>query len=142
MDGQAITNLAQMATSVLLPHLPALANKASEGAAGELGKRALGGAWERARKLWDLLRPSMQSSPALERAVSRASRAPDDPDVVAALRLELSELIEAEPALRMQVAELLPGSSSTVVNVHGDRSVGIGGHAVSSNIQTGDVLPQ
>ncbi len=127
--------LAQQLVTFLTPFLPYLL-KAGERAAEEAGKKLGSDAWEKAKTLWGRLRGK-------ERVVHAAqdlAESPDDPDVQAALRLQLKKALEADQALVAEVARLWKEAEAAGVTViaSGDRSVAIGGSVSGSAIITGN----
>ena len=127
--------LAQQLVTFLTPFLPYLL-KAGERAAEEAGKKLGSDAWEKAKTLWGRLRGK-------ERVVHAAqdlAESADDPDVQAALRLQLKKALEADQALIAEVARLWKEAEAAGVTViaSGDRSVAIGGDVSGSIIITGD----
>jgi hypothetical protein len=135
---------------VIAPYLPSLAvvgaqvkAQATEAAtaAAEAGVRRYGAAaWERLQALWGTLRGRVTDTPAAHEAFDDAIATPDDPDALAALRMRIRKLLEADPDLALAVASWLDGvrSASTLVHAEGERSVAIGGGVQGSTIVTGD----
>jgi hypothetical protein len=99
-------------------------------------------AFERAKALWDKLRPKVEARPAALEAVQDAANHPDDEDALAALRLQLKKLLAEDPAFAQELADLLPrsGPAGQTVIASSDRSVAIGGSAIDTTIITGQVV--
>jgi hypothetical protein len=80
--------------------------------------------------------------PAAQEAARDLAAAPTDEDAQAALRVQLRKLLADDPALQQELSALLnasgQGTTTTNVNVSGDRSVGVGRDARGGTIITGD----
>lgn len=135
VDPQTITALAQSSFAALQPVLPWLAAKAAEGVAGEAGKKLFGTV---AEKIWRHISPRIQARPEAESALQDFLVDPGDADAQAALRLQIRKLLADDPSLATEVARILEGAKRTDGTVRGDRSVAVGGDAISSPITTGD----
>lgn len=121
----------------LAPFLPALLH-----GAGELAESVAGGAIdavsERARKLWERLWPSLQNRPGGTEAANDVAKAPDDPDMQAALRVHLRKLFEADPALAADVKAMLENrGTSTASADHGGVAVAGGQRASGGGVNVG-----
>ncbi|SEH02448.1 hypothetical protein SAMN05444920_126106 [Nonomuraea solani] len=109
----------------------AVLTKAQDVAADEtvgLGRRLLQRVWQRP-----------ESRAELESAVSDRVQAPDDDDSLAALRLQIKKALAADPALAMELADMLgpaTASPAMTVNAVGERAVAAGTN--TGIIQTGD----
>lgn len=130
-----IPALAEELVRVLSPALPFLL-KVGEKAAEEIGKRLGSGMLDRAREIWDRLR----GHPDVEKAAHDLASMPDDPDAQAALRLQLRKLLQDDPALAQELAQLREKAAAEVrtVSATADRSVATGGDVIGSVIVTGD----
>jgi hypothetical protein len=120
-----------------LPFLLTAGNTVSEMAAG----RTLTALERWAAKVWRRLRHDQApESTAVEIAAREVVQRPDDLDAVAALRLQLRKVLEADPELAGELAGLVEeGRRSGVLTVAaGDRSVAVGGDVTDSVIMTGD----
>jgi hypothetical protein len=99
------TELAQKTMEVLTPLLPSIATKASETLVAGAGK-----------SLFTWLSNEVKSKPAAA-TLDRAVAEPENPHRLAALRGEIEELAEKDPAFRQQLAERLksvaPGGAIT-----------------------------
>jgi hypothetical protein len=91
--------------------------------------------------VWRRLRqgPTPEST-AVEAAARDVVQRPDDLDAAAALRLQLRKLLEADPELAAELAELVEDGRRTGVltQAAGARSVAVGGDVADSVIVTGD----
>lgn len=126
----SIPALAATIVSTLGPSIPFIV-KGGEAAASELSKKAVG-------SLWDLFKPKVSSTPALATAVTGVERHPGDPDYLATLRVQIREVLEADPALVARVRPLFEDSStSSSVTVIGDRNI-TAGRDVSGSITLND----
>ncbi len=134
-----VTTLARDVVAFLAPFLPYLL-KAGEKAAEEAGKKLGGDAWERAKGLWDKLRPKVEAKPAAQEAVTDAAAEPQNEDAQVALRQQLKKILAEDEALAAEVARLWEEAKAAGVTViaSGDRSVAIGGDVSGSVIITGD----
>ncbi|NJP96725.1 hypothetical protein HCN51_46120 [Nonomuraea sp. FMUSA5-5] len=130
MDVSAVVPLLMpYASAAIAAYGSAVLTKAQDVAADEtigMGQRLLQRIWQR---------PESQAE--LESAVADRVQAPDDDDSLAALRLQIKKALAADPALAMELADMLgSATASMTVNAIGERAV-----AVRTNtgiIQTGD----
>ncbi|HEV3174275.1 MAG TPA: hypothetical protein VGZ32_28255 [Actinocrinis sp.] len=79
-----------------------------------LGRRLLQRVWHRAP------RPA-----AVESAVAELAEAPEDPDALGALRLQVRKVLAADPELLAEVAGMLPGRGAATAS--GEGAVALGG---------------
>ena len=89
-----------------LPFLVKAGDKALEAVGGKVGDAA----WERVRKIWGTLRPSVEAHPAAGEAVERAAASPDDPARRRALEDQLLAILSGDAALAERVAKLVAES--------------------------------
>ena len=104
-----IPTLSNEIGAYLLPFLPYLL-KAGEKAAEEAGKKFGAAAWEKAQAIWAKLRGKDE----VLKASKDAQAMPGDEDAQAALRLQLKKLLQADEALRAELAELWQETKRTV----------------------------
>ena len=135
--------LAQQLVSFMAPFLPYLlkgGKLAAKKAFETLGEQFSEESWEQAERLWNKLRPRVETKPAAREAAQDVAANPNDTDAQAALRLQLKKLLAEDSALAVEIARLLrqTGATGTVVTAMGNRSVAIGGDASGSTIITGD----
>lgn len=111
--------------ALLAPFLKRLAEQGGE--IVEAGVEKLGdAAWDLARRVWERLRPRVESKEAAREAVDDVARSPDDARARAALELQLQKLLAAAPELAADLKALLEeGEQSGIVATDG--SVVIGG---------------
>ena len=133
-------SLAHSLTTYLIPFLPYLV-KAGEGAAGETGKKLTGEAWDVAKALWAKLWPKVEAKPAALEAAKDAAASSDDPDLQAALRVQLNKLLTEDQTLAAEVEQLLAKTKTAGgSHVSADRgSVAYGDNARDNIAITGGV---
>lgn len=88
--------LAQSIMEIIAPALPYLiigGKKAAEEAAKKMGSDA----WEKAKTLWEKLTPRMKSR--AKEAARDVAASPDDPELRAALREQVKEILSDDPYL-------------------------------------------
>ncbi len=131
-----LTALAQNLVTFLTPFLPYLVDKVGDAVAEVAVEKSGEAAWDKAEALWGKLRGKRE----IEEAARDAAVMPDDPDVQAALRLQLKKLLASDETLAAEVAQLWQGAKAAGVTViaNGERSVAIGGDVTSSTIITGE----
>ena len=121
-------------TAALAPALPYLL-KGTEEAAKEAGKKLGSAAWEQCTKLWELLRPKVETSPTASKALERIVKEPERPAIQTAFQVELEDILAAEPQLLAQLAELLKSAGNTQTyhasNI-GDGAIAQGNGAVAA----------
>ena len=127
MDPTTLAAAVVTAVGPCLPRLLELGGKVADGAAEKAGELLLSGAY----KLWETLRAKFSQHPGLERAAQDLAHAPADPDLAAALRVQLRTLLAADPALAAELAALLQSSGGT----HIEQRVSGKGHIVSAGDQ-------
>ena len=89
------------------------------------------------RVLTRLLRQAARRAP-LEEAVTDLAANGQDPDTLAALRLQVRKILAAHPELVPELAGMLPPAPQTTASGH--RSVAIGGNNIGP-VTTGDHSP-
>jgi len=133
-----IATLAKEITLFLTPLLPYLL-KAGEKAAEEAGKKLGGDAWDRAKGLWDKLRPKVEAKPAAQEAVADVIAEPKDEDAQAALRQQLRKLLTEDDELAAEIGQewVKAQAAGTTIIASGDRAVAAQ-NITGSTIVTGD----
>jgi hypothetical protein len=104
------TTLAREVIRLLVPALPylqAVGSKALEGAGTKLGEEV----WARSKTLWGWLKERLLAQEDAKEAVADLVAKPDDAEASQALSYKLRKLFEKEPALAMQIAELVANSA-------------------------------
>lgn len=127
-------------TAFLAPFLPTLV-KAGEKVVAKAADAASDEAFKYAKALWERLKPGVEAKPAAQEAADEVAARPDDEDALAALRLQLRKLLEADAQLEGDVAAIWrQAEAANVVQVtaSGERSVAVGGDVTGSTIVTGD----
>jgi hypothetical protein len=112
---------------LLVPHLPALLNKAMEDVVGERAKKAVFGAVPAGVKaLWAKLLPKVETNAIAQGAASAVAADPTDEDSAMMLKLALKKVLEdiekSEPELLAQLKALMAEEkteASTIVTVDG-----------------------
>lgn len=119
-----ITTLAKEITLFLTPFLPYLL-KVSEKAAEEAGKKLGSDAWERAKGLWDRLRPKVEARPAAREAMADVVAEPQNEDAQAALRLQLRKLLAEDEELAAEIGRQWAATQAAGVTIiaSGERAV-------------------
>ncbi len=126
--------LATMAVATLTPALPYLV-KAAEAGVGEVAKKTVGAAWDRASAIWDLVTAKAATSPSLAETVSELERNPTDRLALQTLELQLQRQLKTDPELVTRLRPLVDGSSTTITQtVLGDGNVVVGRDLSSSHI--------
>ena len=72
-----------------------------------LAPQALEAAWERAKSLWEKLRPETESEGTAEEVTQHVAQDPDDEHARAALRLQLKKLLAADTALKRLLPDII-----------------------------------
>lgn len=131
MDPQT---LAQQIVPSLAPFLPYLV-KAGEKVAEEIGEKFSEAAWEKAQALWAKLRGKKE----VVQVAQTAADLPENKGMQAALQEEIAKVLQSDPALAEEIAQLMGEvrPAGTNVTASGARSVAIAGD-VSGSIITGD----
>jgi hypothetical protein len=126
--------LADAVTIFLAPALPFLVSGGEE-AVRRAGKKIGEDGLEIAKKLWEKLRPKVEENPRAQEAAAEAAAQPDDPDVQAALRLQIRKILEADAALAAELDRLVETArrgSSYQATVTGSGAIAQGRGAVSA----------
>jgi hypothetical protein len=122
----------------LTPTLPYIIS-GSEEAVKSFGEKLGEGAFEKAKDLYHLLRPSIDSRPAAKEAVIDASTAPNDKVVLSALEMQLRKMLTDDPELASRVSSFVDSNSATgnMIVAYGARSIAAGSIS-NSTLITGD----
>jgi hypothetical protein len=135
-------------TAFISPFLPFLlklggkaAEKVTESAAGKFGEAS----WSNAQAVWEKLSPKVEAKESAKEAALDVANAPEDDDLLAALRVQIKKLLEHDEALVDVIEQILQtdGSDGTpgvqiVQNVTGKRNQLIGqvtGGQVFGNVE-------
>ena len=100
-----VAELAERVTALLTAAMPYL-QKAGDEASGEAGQQLDRGVWEAAQALWQRLRPKLETRPAAMDAVADLVSDPRDPDLQAALRVQLKKILADDTDLAAALAHL------------------------------------
>ncbi len=126
--------IATAITAALAPALPYLL-KGTEEAAKEAAKKLGSAVWEQGVKVWELLKPKVETSPSASKALERIVNQPERKEIQAAFQLEIEDILQAEPQLLAQLSELLKTAGDTQTyyasNI-GDGAVALGNGAVAA----------
>ena len=133
-----IGTMASSVTTVLVPLLPYLL-KAGEKAAEETGKAAANQSLEWGKSLWSKLKSKVEAKPAALEAAQDVAHAPENPDLQAALRVQINKLLTEDQSLAQEVSRWLEQGKAAGITViaSGERSVAIG-RDFQGTIITGD----
>jgi len=133
-----INELVQGVSAVLMPVLPYVTEfggKIAESAAEKIGENL----WEGGKNIWEKLRSLFESRPAALEAAKDIVASPNDGDVQGAFRQQLKKILLENPALAVEIEQLLGQlqQQNMTVIASGDRSVA-GVNFINSTITTGD----
>jgi len=122
-------SLATAAVAALSPYL----SEAAKAAAGKIGEDL----YEDGKKLLSWLRGKLPAGET--KALDRVAADPSNPDKQAALRVSLSEMLEANPPLQGELAALLQSlpsvaAATQTMNQTGDANIGV------QNIGSGNTI--
>ena len=92
-----------------LPFLLNVGNKAVEGASQKLGEDV----WRKATVIWDKLQPKVEAKAATLEAAKEVANNPEDEDLQAVLRVQLKKILEGEPTLAAEIAQILSEKATT-----------------------------
>jgi hypothetical protein len=120
-------------TAYLVPLLPYL-QQAGGKMAEEVGTKVGEGAWSRAKALWEKLWPRVEAKESAREAVADLAKRPDDPRVKGAVEIQLEKILEAEPGLAGELAQLLEaaGPRASWAHLVGDGAIAQGAGAVAA----------
>ena len=128
-----------------LPFLLNVGNKAAEGASQKVGEDI----WSKAKAIWAKLQPKVKAKEAAQEAAGDVAENPEDEDYQAVLRVQLKKILQGEPTLAAEIAEILSEDSLTEtggdniqqdVSGTGNQAIGkIGGNAKAVGTEHGDV---
>ncbi|NEO50455.1 MAG: hypothetical protein F6K55_42765 [Moorea sp. SIO4A3] len=107
-----------------LPFLLKAGNKVVEGALQTLGEDV----WRKATAVWGKLQPKLEAKPLAKGAVEELANSPDDPDALDVLQKQLKKLLEQEPELAKDLAELLGKKTEEITEKPG--AINAGGNVI------------
>lgn len=113
-----------------LPYLVKAGSKAVEAAAGEVGKAAVKSVPGKVKEIWEKIGPRIEARPAAAEAVEDLAKRPDDARARGAVELQLEKILEADPSLLAEVANLLE-AAGVRVGVQGSGAAAVGNGAVA-----------
>lgn len=140
-----ISLIAGAVTQMLAPALPALI-QGGQDLVADAGKDLASGAWERIKGLWGKLRPRVEERPIAEAAAKELARAPQDPETLETLRLQIMKILREDEAFAQEIAQLVgEGAGNTaflqgsgaIAQGTGARAVGAGGVMVGGDLHGG-----
>ena len=122
---------------LLAPFLASLLDIGKQ--AGSQAAEALGSeAGQLASRVWDRLSGKVESKPAAKEAAEDVAAKPDDPDAVAALRVQLRKILEEDGELQQQLAALLEeGKQAGIIADRGGVVIQGGIHATDGGVAAG-----
>jgi hypothetical protein len=129
-----IPAIAASVTAVLAPALPYL-SKLGEKGAEAVGEKLGEGVWEKAKEIWQKLRPKIEAHPAAAAAAQEIVKAPEDPDAHAALRLHLKNILADDAQLASELERLIEAAKPKVTyraDVRGSGAIAQGPGAVAA----------
>jgi hypothetical protein len=118
----------------LLPYVVQAGQKVAGRAADVIGEEAA----TYAEKLWERLKPGVESKPAAKEAVEDVAKNPKNEDALGALRNQLTKLLEEDEALKADLTKIWGEARAANVVTASGRSVAVGGDVSNSMIITGD----
>ena len=121
-------------TATLVPALPYLL-QGTEAVATEANKKLGSAVWDHCTKVWELLRPKVESSPSASKALERIINQPERQGIQAAFQVELEDILLADPQLFEELAELLKAAGDTQTyhaSIIGDGAVAQGERAIAA----------
>ena len=127
-------SIATEVAAALTPALPYLL-KGTEEAAKEAGKKLGSAVWEQCAKVWELLKPKVETSPSASKALERIVKQPERKGIQAAFQVELEDILLADPQLFEELAELLKAAGDTQTyhaSIIGDGAVAQGERAIAA----------
>ncbi|GEM_PF-2045802 len=92
-----------------LPFLMNVGNKAVEGGARKIGEDV----WRKATAVWSKLQPKVEAKPASLEAAQDVANNPEDEDSQAALRRQLTKILESDSQLKAEIAQVLSENDLT-----------------------------
>ena len=131
--------LATQLAGLLAPFLPKLMDttasvgkKAVESVGGRVGEVA----WNEAVKVWNILRPEVETKPEVAKAIKDVAQNADDPDAKVALTWQLKKLT-LPPATLDELQKIITESKSEVrITTATSGGVAIGGSSSGNTITT------
>jgi hypothetical protein len=139
MDIQALSAQVALVLAPFLPYLLKGGIEAGKEAAKKLGDKFSEDTWEKSKSLWAKLHTKVETKPGAQEAARDVAEHPDDPDALAALRLQIKKLLTEDEEFTRAISELAQFSNSaqTKVEIHqhaGDNATQIGtAHDVNIN---------
>ena len=91
-----------------LPYLLNLGDKAAGKAAEKVGERTV----DTIEKIWTKLKPKVDAKQAAKEAFADAANDPGNPDLQTVLQVQLEKILNQNPGLAAEVAELLTEANS------------------------------
>jgi hypothetical protein len=91
-----------------LPFLLNVGNKAVEGASQKVGEDV----WNKAKAIWAKLQPKVEAKEAAKEAATDVAESPENEDSQASLRVQLKKILEADPTLAAEIAQILQVGSN------------------------------
>jgi hypothetical protein len=109
----------------------AAGTKVLESVAGKAGEAA----WNKAVRVWNILRPEVEKEPEVARAIQDVAQNTEDPDAKVALSWQLKKLT-LPPEVLSELQKIIAESKSDIRITSADR----GGVAVGGNVLGGTII--
>lgn len=116
MDAIAISGIASAVVSLLVPFLKSLVEGMSKKAGEEIGSKASNLAWEKTRKLYEIIKAKFSSTPETSKTIIALEQMPDDNDTQAAIRFQLKDMLTNDDGFAKELAILLKEASDAGVD--------------------------
>lgn len=116
MDAIAISGIASAVVSLLVPFLKNLTEGMSKKAGEEIGSKASNLAWEKTRKLHELIKAKFSSTPEASKAITALEQTPEDGDTQAVVRFQLKDMLTSDNGFAKELSILLKEASDAGAN--------------------------
>ncbi|MBW4595719.1 MAG: hypothetical protein KME46_23135 [Brasilonema angustatum HA4187-MV1] len=93
-----------------LPFLMTVGNKAVEGASQKLGEDV----WTKAKSVWALLQPKVETKPMAKGAAEELVNSPSDTDALDIFQKQLKKLLDEDKTLAAQITRLMQSDEEVI----------------------------
>ena len=107
MDTIVIATIASSTISLLVPYLKLVGEGIAKKAGEEIGGKAGGVAWSKAKQLHDTVKAKLSSKPDVAKVIEMLEKTPNDEDTQAAIRFHIKEAIGSDEKFGKELAAIL-----------------------------------